>query len=77
MAKEARRGGRGRGGRAHADREGFLLEVVPGLRSDCKKNHGSPVNSGSSSRTQRSAEQAQLPKVMKEETEAQRHGGAS
>lgn len=75
MAKEAQRGERGEGeGEAHPDREGFLLEVVPGLRSDCKKNYCSPVNSGSSSHTQRSAEPAQLPKITEEETEAGRHG---
>lgn len=36
--------------------KGFLQEVAPGLRPDFKKSHCSPVNSGTSSYTSRSAE---------------------
>lgn len=48
--------------------KGFLQGVSPGLRPDCKKSHCFSVNSGTSSYTSRSAEQAQLPKITEKKT---------
>lgn len=40
---------RGEGPPRQGGREGFVQEVAPGLKPDCKKSHCSPMNSGSSS----------------------------